>query len=173
MANLAGMASVLKEMASDASGITKQWDLLSMLPGGKKLFSRMLGAFVPYTGSIGAEVDELRKGFARVTLKDRRAVRNHLGSVHAVAMTNLVELSGNLALLYSLPPGGRMIVTRITTDYLKKGRGTLVAECLCPVPSSVERAEYELEVNIKDRHGDIVARGTLRSLIGPRNSARA
>ncbi len=171
MANLAGMTSLLKEMASDASGIAKQWDRLSPLPGGKRLFSRILGVFVPYTGSIGADVDDLRKGFARVTLRDRRAVRNHLGSVHAIAMTNLVELTGNLALLYSVPEGARMIVTQITTDYLKKGRGTLVAECACPVPTSTERAEYDLEVNIKDRSGDIVARGTLRSLIGPKAKA--
>ena len=59
-------------------------------------------------------------------------------------------------------PEGRPCIS----DYLKKGRGTLVAECMCPVPTTVERAEYDLEVNIKDRHGDIVARGALRSLIG-------
>lgn len=165
--NLASIPALLKDLASDASGIAKQWDRLSPLPGGKKLFSRALGVFVPYTGTIGADVEDLRKGYSRVILKDRRAVRNHLSSVHAIAMTNLVELAGNIALLYSLPSGGRMIVTRITTDYLKKARGTLTAECMCPVPETLARAEYEFEVLIKDRAGDVVARGTLRSLVGP------
>lgn len=168
--NLASMTALLKDLASDASGIAKQWDRLSPLPGGKKIFSRALGLFVPYTGTIGAEVEDLRRGYARVILKDRRAVRNHLSSVHAIAMTNLVEMAGNLALLYSLPAGGRMIVTRITTDYLKKARGTLVAECMSPVPETLDRREYEFEVLIKDRSGDVVARGTLRSLVGPSSS---
>lgn len=163
----ASLSGILRDFTADASAIAKQWDRLSPLPGGKRLFSRALGLFVPYTGTLSANVEDVRRGYARVSLKDRRAVRNHLSSIHAIALTNLVEMCGNLALLYSMPPGGRMIVTRISTQYLKKARGTLTAECMCPIPPSLERAEYDFEVLIKDQGGDVVARGELRSLVGP------
>lgn len=151
--------------------IRAQWPLLSRLPGGKALFSRLISFLVPYTGTIGAEVDELREGYARVVLQERRAVRNHLKSVHAIALANLVEMTGNLALLYSAPADTRMILAGISMEYLKKARGRLVAECTCQVPTSSEKQEYTLEVLIRDAGGEQVARGTLRSLLGPQKRA--
>jgi uncharacterized protein (TIGR00369 family) len=144
-----------------------QWPRISRMPGGRALFSRMMGLLVPYTGALGGEVEELREGYARVALKDRRAIRNHLRSVHAIALANLVEMTGNLALLYSLPPDCRMIVAGLSMDYLKKARGRLTAECHAPVPASNARQELPIEVVVKDAAGEVVAKGTLRSLIGP------
>jgi uncharacterized protein (TIGR00369 family) len=147
------------------------WPRISRLPGGRALFSRVMGLLVPYTGSIGAEVEELREGYARVALGDRRAVRNHLQSVHAIALANLVEMTGNLALLYSMPADCRMIVAGISMEYLKKARGRLTAECHSPVPTTNARQELPVEVVVKDAAGEVVAKGTLRSLIGPQKRA--
>src|SRR5688572_21267954 len=97
--------------------IREAWDRLSPLPGGKAIFSKVLGMAAPYSGSIGARVAEVRRGHARVTLSDRRAVRQHLGSVHAVALVNLAELCGNLAVAYTLSDGMRFIVAGLAIDY--------------------------------------------------------
>ncbi len=144
------------------------WNRLSGLPGGKILFSRFVGKVAPYTGSINAVVQELKPGYSRVTMNDSRKVRNHLRSVHAIALANLAELTGNVALAYSLPDDGRFIVAGIKIEYLKKARGQLTAECECPVPTSNERLEFLVPVVIRDASGDEVTRATLRSLVGPK-----
>jgi acyl-coenzyme A thioesterase PaaI-like protein len=147
--------------------IREAWDRLHRLPGGKRLFSTMVGLAAPYTGSIGAVVDELEAGRARVHLRDRRAVRQHLGSVHAIALCNLAELCGNLAVAYGLPDGMRFNVAGLAIDYLKKARGTITAETVVDVPRGSERLELAVPVSLRDPAGDEVARATLRTLIGP------
>jgi uncharacterized protein (TIGR00369 family) len=122
---------------------------------------------IPYTGSISPRVLELRPGFARVAMADRHALRNHLRSLHAVALANLAEYTGNLALAYSLPDGARFIVKQLSIEYLKKARGRIVGQCTCPVPQSTQRQEFELLVELNDDAGQLVARATLSTLVGP------
>ena len=92
------------------------------------MFSRVLGLTVPYTGRLGANVQILAPGRCVVILRDRRKVRNHLRSVHAMALGNLGEMVTGLALMNSLPNKTRGILTGISVNYLKKARGTLTAE---------------------------------------------
>ena len=148
--------------------IRDAWDLLAGMPGGRVLFSRLVGRAAPYTGTIGASVVALRPGFAQVELADRKAVRNHLDCVHAIALANLAELAGNIALSYSLPDDARFIVSGMEIEYLKKARGTLTATSDCPIPASSERREYDVPVSIHDAGGEEVARAVLRSLVGPK-----
>jgi uncharacterized protein (TIGR00369 family) len=166
------VSATLSKLVPAADGptnaIRESWDKLRGIPGGSRIFSRLVGLMAPYTGTVDAHVVDLRLGHAEVLLRDRRAVRNHLGSVHAVALANLAELTGNVALAYSLPDDGRFIVTQMTVDYLKKARGTLRGICESPVPETSERREYEVPVEIADEAGDVVARATLRSLVGPK-----
>ena len=63
---------------------------------------------------------ELETGRSTVVMRDRRSVRNHLRSVHAVALANLVELTANVALSYSMPDDARFIVAGMELDYIKK-----------------------------------------------------
>ena len=154
--------------ATPEGAIRAQWDRLSPLPFGKTLFSLLLGRIVPYTGSIGARVEELRPGHATVTLRDRRRVRNHLRSVHAVALLNLGEVTSGLALNYALPPEARSILKGLSMEYHKKARGRLVATCDAPVPEGGREREYELETVIRDAAGDVVATATARWRVGPR-----
>lgn len=159
-----------KSLATESSVnvVRTAWDRLSALPGGKFVFSRLIGRMAPYTGTIRAQVVELREGYARVTLADRTAVRNHLACVHAIALANLVELTGNVALAYTLPDDARFIVAGLSLDYVKKARGTITGECHCPRITSNQAEEYEVHVLLKNADGQVVTEGTLRTLVGPK-----
>jgi len=131
--------------------------ILSAFPGGRFLFNRIIAARIPYSATIGARVAALEPGHAKLLLKDKRSVRNHLNSIHAVALTNFGELTSGLALLTRLPANVRGIVIQITTDYLKKARGTLVAECRCELPEVTSDMDFTVIADIKDQAHDTVA----------------
>ena len=149
------------------------WNLLSGLPGGKIVFSKLVGRMAPYTGSIHATVTVLRAGYAEVQMQDRRAVRNHLDCVHAIALANLAELAGNVALAYSLPDDARFIVSGMEIEYLKKARGTITAIGEPPTPRTAHRAQYDVPVTLRDASGDVVAQVILHSLVGPKPGSAA
>ncbi len=156
----------------DPASVLRYWHKLSPLPGGKWLFSFLLGRGVRYTGSIRPRVQMLEPGHAVVSMADRAAVRNHLRSVHAVALANLAEVSSGLALLAGLPPNARAILTALSVEYLKKARGTLTSECrIDPITDATAR-ELTLESILRDADGNVVARGHARWKIGP-NSERS
>ncbi len=156
-------------MRNDAPGtaILAQWRRLSALPGGRWFFSKLLGWQVPYTGSVSPRVLVLEPGHARVRITERRALRQHLGSVHAIAIMNVAEVASGLAMLGALPAGLRGIVTKIGIEYFKKGRGVLTAESRCSVAPDLPEGEYDFHSDVTDAAGDLVARATVTWKIGP------
>ena len=148
--------------------LREAWDKLAPLPGGKALFSTFVGRMAPYTGNIGARIEALEVGRARVVMQDRPAVRNHLKSVHAIALANLAELAGNIALVYSLPPDARFIVSGMQLDYLKKARGPITGIGTCPPVQSSARQEYQVSVSLQNAAGEEVTRAVLSTLVGPK-----
>lgn len=157
-----------KTHAAPGTNLLENWRRCKNVPGGRWLFSKMVGWMAPYTGTIGAKVEELRPGFVKVTLRDRRAVRNHLNSIHAIALINLGEVASGLAMLTALPPGVRGIVTHIEMDYLKKARGKLTATSTVDVPSDISTdTELDITAQIHNADGELVARAGVRWKLSP------
>lgn len=146
------------------------WNYLSPYPGGKWLFSKLVGITIPYTGSMQPRVLSLQPGHAVVQLHDRRRVRNHLNSIHAIALANLAEFTTGLATLSAMPVNSRAILTGLEVSYHKKARGTLKAECttnsLTTLSSNVDEKSLQVEARIYDTNGDCVATGLVTWLIG-------
>ena len=141
-----------------AGRIYALWRQLSGRPGGKWLFNRLLGRAVPYSGSIHPRVLELAPGHAKVEIVERRALRQHLGSIHAIALANRGELASGLAMTAALPPTVRGIVTGLSIDYFKKARGRITATSDVTVPASVAGpTEHQVEATMRNAEGETVA----------------
>ncbi len=151
------MSGTATRGAAPGERVLRLWRRCEHLPFGRALFGTLFGAMVPYSGSIGATVLALEPGHAKLAMRDRRAVRNHLGSVHAVALANLGELTSGLAMTTALPAGVRGIVLRIESEYGKKARGPLVAESRVSLPPVNGDTDHEVRAEILDQSGNVVA----------------
>ena len=149
------------------NNILQRWNSVSRLPAGRWLFSQILGHVAPYSGSIRCRVLKMDKGFAQVELKDRKRVRNHLNSIHAIALINLGEIATCLAALSTINHDMRGIVTSINAEYLKKARGNLVATAEFKLPEPLENnTNCQVVANLVDETGDIVCVVTATWLLG-------
>jgi acyl-coenzyme A thioesterase PaaI-like protein len=155
--------------APPTNSLLRSWQRARSLPAGERLFSYLLRRKVPYSGSIAAQVVELTPGYAKVRMADRPRLRNHLDSIHAVAMTNLGELASGLAMTAAMPPQLRGIPVQFTVEFLRKARGEIVAEGRAPRPEAMERRDYEVKAILEDRTGTQVALFTARWIVGPKD----
>ena len=96
---------------------------LARWPAGRWLFSRLVCWKAPYFSSIAPRIETLEPGRCIATLRHRRAVTNHIGTVHAIALCNLAEFTGGLACDATIPASMRWIPKGMAVAYLKKAMG--------------------------------------------------
>jgi acyl-coenzyme A thioesterase PaaI-like protein len=109
----------------------------------------------------------LEPGHARVEIPDRRSNRQHLGSVHAIALMNVAEMTSGLAMMAGLPDGVRGIVTSLSMTYHKKARGTIAAVANVVVPTVTADTDFDVKAECFDPAGELVATATVRWRLGP------
>jgi len=148
----------------------KLFATLSRLPLGRQLFSRGVCAAAPYFGSIRPLITELRVGRCVAEVKNRRAVQNHIGTVHAIAMCNLCELVAGLLIESTLPATLRWIPKSMTVRYLHKAAGDLrgVLEWQ-PALAADFRGDVPLSVQVLDADGRCVMEADITMYISPRH----
>lgn len=146
----------------------RMWNKLEGKPFGKKLFSMAICFRAPYFGSISPKIEEFRPGFARVSMRKRRAVQNHIGTVHAIAMCNLAEMAAGTLTEISIPTSMRWLPKGMQVDYLKKAETDV--EAFATVGEVTEGASQDLPVtvDIKDRAGQVVVRAVITMWVTPR-----
>lgn len=142
------------------------WSRLSSWPLGKWIFSRMVGFMIPYTGTVSPNISKVGPGFAEVFIKDKPSHRNHLRSIHALALANLGELTTGLALHFGMDPQKRAILTNLKIEYLKKARGTITATTTIENLPSLTDGPIEVLANLADKQGDVVAKVRATWLLG-------
>lgn len=141
----------------------------SRFPMGKWLFSQVVCLKAPYFASISPRFESLAPGEARVRMRNRRKVRNHIGTVHAIAMCNLCELAAGTMTDVSMPPEMRWIPKGMTVEYLAPARSDL--EVVARIPGPVipgDAFDLPVTAEVSDTSGTVVVRAVIDMWISPR-----
>ena len=142
-------------------------------PAGRWLFSRAICLKAPYFSTISPRFVALEVGRCEVRIADRRRVHNHIGTVHAIALCNLAELSAGMMAEVTVPASMRWIPKGMTVEYLAKARGTMHALAVpeSAVSDSVSGYAWPVTVSVRD-DGDLeVFRARIDMWVSPRKAA--
>ncbi|HBC55615.1 MAG TPA: DUF4442 domain-containing protein [Gammaproteobacteria bacterium] len=138
------------------------------IPGSRWLGILGIKLGAPYSATIHPFIIRVEPGHFEMGMKKRRAVTNHLRTVHAVAMANLVELTASFAVQASIPKTARWIPSGMSIQYLKKARTDLRSVCQFEPPDWHEVQDLPVEVSVFDLDDQEVATGVVQIRIGPK-----
>lgn len=157
-----------------ANPVWRRYQQLRRRPLGQALFSWLVCRRSPYFRTIRPRVLGLQPGRCLVAMPKRRAVYNHLNTIHALAIGNLCELAAGLLMEVTTPPNLRWLPKGMTIEYLRKAETELIAIAELPADISLQAAtEAPVTVAVRDRRGEIVVRAVIRMWLSARPSAPA
>lgn len=142
------------------------------LPFGAQIFSRISARRVPYFKSIYPRVERLEHNYCQVLVRKRRALTNHIGTMHVIAVANGLEMAMGFMAEASIPSHLRWIPKGMNLDYLIKGE----TDITCSAQVSDEQWQVgDLLVPVKalNSDGKIVVSGTIKLWISEKKPREA
>lgn len=146
------------------------WNTLQRLPFGNWLFTQGVCFKAPYFRSVHPLIHELRPGLCRVTAPNRRGVRNHLGTYHAIASCNMAEITAGMMTDATIPATHRWIPVGMTVEYKSKATTAVTALAqLDDIPAFTdESAELVVPVDISDADGKVCVSARITMRVSPK-----
>ena len=141
---------------------------LTRWPLGHWLFTRMVCLQAPYFSSIRPLFRDLRPGSCTVFMRKSRRVKNHLGTIHALAMGNLCELAAGLVMESTLPADMRWIPRGMKIEYLRKAETDVTAKAILVEQVWGEAANVPVVVSVQDTRKQEVVRAEIAMYVSPR-----
>ena len=104
-------------------------------------------------------------------IRKRRAVLNHIGTVHAIAMCNMAELAGGTMTEVTVPSTHRWIPKGMTVAYLKKATTDLVAVATPESQADFSApGEYKVAVAVRDAQEVTVFQASITMWVSPKQA---
>ena len=108
-----------------ATQVLGMWERLRGMPGGERVFSRAFTWRAPYFRSVRPRFVQVSPNYAALVLPKRRAVLNHIGTVHAIAVCNGLEAAMGALAEATIPGGKRWLPKGMEVSYLAKSLRSL------------------------------------------------
>ncbi len=157
---------------SPISPILRQWQRASGSGLGRWLFARAVCRKAPYFATIAPRFLVLQPALCRVDMPQRRAVENHIGTVHALAMGNLCELAAGLCTEVTIPATMRWIPRGMTIEYLKRAQGRITAAARLDKNEWQGAENIGVPVTVTNASGEEVVRAVITMYVSPRETAQ-
>ncbi|SDS37415.1 protein of unknown function [Nocardioides scoriae] len=136
---------------------------------GERLFSFAFSQVAPYFWSIRPRFTVIEPNHAEVVIPKRRAVKNHIGTVHAIALCNGLEAAMGVLAEASIPADKRWIPKGMEVAYTAKA----TSDITCHADTDPEQwtgTDPDVPVRVKGVRSDgtVVIEGVIRLWVTPK-----
>jgi acyl-coenzyme A thioesterase PaaI-like protein len=130
---------------------------------GNPLFSFAVAPVAPDLWTLRPRVSVIRPNYAEVVIPKRRGVKNHIGTVHAIALCNGLEAAMGVLAEASIPSDKRWIPKGMEVSYTAKA--TTDITCIAETdPEQWTGDDPNVPVRVRGvrKDGTVVIEGTIR-----------
>lgn len=148
-------------MNASTTKVMSLYNRTKLLPFGQRIFSKMVSRMAPYFGTIKPKITDLRPNYCECFIKKRRAVHNHIKTVHVIAICNGLEMAMGVMAEASIPKHLRWIPKGMSVDYTAKAGSDI--RCVAKVnPEQWVPGDLLVEVNAYDENDVVVVTGHIK-----------
>jgi acyl-coenzyme A thioesterase PaaI-like protein len=153
------------------ANVQQLWRTTSAVPVvGHRLFSIAFSQAAPYFATIRPRFTVLEPNHAELVIRKRRAVHNHLKTVHAIALCNGLEAAMGALAEVSVPADKRWIPKGMDVSYTALADSDVT--CLAETdPEQWTGSDPDLPVRVRGvrEDGTVVIEGVIRLWVTPRS----
>jgi acyl-coenzyme A thioesterase PaaI-like protein len=140
---------------------------LDAYPFGRRLFSLLYALKAPYFWTVRPQVLDMGPHHAEVVVPLRWGVKNHIGTLHAIAAVNGLEAAMGLLAEATCPADKRWIPVGMSVRYTAKSTTDL--RCIADTdPQTWEDGDIPVHVQAVRRDGVVAVDGTITIRISAR-----
>lgn len=135
---------------------------VSALPAGKRIFSVLYALKAPYFATVRPQVREVRENYAELSIRNRKRVHNHIGTLHAIAVCNGLEAAMGLLAEATCPSDKRWLPRGLRVDYLAKSTTDLL--CIAETDAAdwdATPGDVDIRVKAVRTDGVVVVEGVI------------
>ncbi|GCD91504.1 hotdog fold domain-containing protein [Nocardioides sp. LS1] len=151
------------------SQVLTLWNKTTALPQGKRIFSLLFSQKAPYFATIHPRFQEIRPNYAELVIPKRRAVHNHIKTVHAIALCNGLEAAMGALAEVTIPADKRWIPKGMDISYTAKATSDIT--CIAETdPEQWTSDNPDLPVRVKGirEDGEVVIEGVIKLWVTPK-----
>jgi len=127
---------------------------------GRRLFSAYGARQAPYFKTISPLITSLETNRCEILIKKRKRVQNHIGTVHAIAVANGLEMAMGFMAEASIPKNLRWIPKGMQLEYTSKAGSDI--RCRANVPNNAwQPGNLVVSVEAVDKDDVVVVAGEI------------
>ncbi|MGO1167715.1 MAG: hotdog fold domain-containing protein [Janibacter sp.] len=135
---------------------------ITRFPGGQRIFSLLYSLKAPYFATVRPQIRTVRPNYAELSIRNRKRVHNHIGTLHAIAVCNGLEAAMGLLAEATCPSDKRWLPRGMQVSYLAKSTTDLL--CVAetdPAQWADTPGDVDIRVRAVRTDGVVVVEGVI------------
>lgn len=148
------------------------WKKLHDVPLGDRAFSFLFGLKAPYFATVRPRFRVIEPNRVELTVPKRRAVHNHIGTLHVIAICNGLEAAMGALAEATIPADKRWIPKGMEVSYPAKADSDVTCHAQTDAAQwSGQDPDLPVRVWATRADGTVVVEGVIRLWVTPRPQA--